>query len=135
MKSCSRGWFIKVTFLAGWQEGPLEGSLENLKCVCYGGLMPDPCYRKTGGGSVAPCREEFPIFSVVFLFFKILFIYFLESRREGERGREKSMCERYINWLPLTCPQLGNRVCNPGMCPDWGVEPATFWVAGQHSIH
>ena len=24
-----------------------------------------------------------------------------------KRGREMSMCKRYIKWLPLACPQLG----------------------------
>ena len=43
-------------------------------------------------------------------FLNILFIIFREGRegrREGERGRESSMCERYINQLSLTHPQLG----------------------------
>ena len=30
-----------------------------------------------------------------------------ERGREGERGRETSVCERYINQLPLVCPELG----------------------------
>ena len=29
------------------------------------------------------------------------------------------MCKRYIDQLPLACPQLGNSARNPGMCPDW----------------
>ena len=45
------------------------------------------------------------------VFFLRFYLYFREGKRE--RGR----C---INWLPLTCPQLG--ACgwphNPGMCPD-----------------
>ena len=37
------------------------------------------------------------------------FIYLLLERGEGgrKRGRETSMCERKINWLPLAHPQLG----------------------------
>ena len=35
-----------------------------------------------------------------------LFI-FRERGREGERGRETSMFERNIYWLPLACPTLG----------------------------
>ena len=42
-----------------------------------------------------------PIF--LFLFFKDLFTI----RERGKRGRETSVCERYIDWLPLACPQLG----------------------------
>ena len=50
---------------------------------------------------------------------KILFIYSLERGEGREKKREKIyMYERYIDWLPLTCPQLGNLGCNPGMCPD-----------------
>ena len=55
------------------------------------------------------------------------FIYLLlrESTREGERGRETSMCKRYIVWLPLThhllriwpttqaCALTGNQTSNP----------------------
>ena len=39
---------------------------------------------------------------------KILFIYFYKEGKEGRyRGRETSMCERYIDWLPLESPQMG----------------------------
>ena len=42
------------------------------------------------------------------VFFKILFTYFQRGMKGGrKRGRETSMCERNINWLPFTCPQLG----------------------------
>ena len=53
------------------------------------------------------------------------FIYVYLERGEGreKRGRETSMCERYIYWLPLTHPQLGNLAQNPGMCPDWESNP------------
>ena len=29
------------------------------------------------------------------------------------------MCERNIDWLPLTVPQTGDLARNPGMYPDW----------------
>ena len=38
--------------------------------------------------------------------FMILFIYFGEMEREGRKG-EKHRCERFINLLPLACPQSG----------------------------
>ena len=39
-------------------------------------------------------------------YFKTLFTF--RERGEGrERGRETSMCERYISWVPLSHPQLG----------------------------
>ena len=69
---------------------------------------------------------------------KILFIHFRERGREGERGRETSMCERYIDWSPLARPQLGtwpttqacaltgNRTCDILVCkPELSVHRAT----------
>ena len=35
------------------------------------------------------------------------FYLFLERREGRKRGRVTLMCERYINRLPLTCPQPG----------------------------
>ena len=32
-------------------------------------------------------------------------------------------------------PPNGDLAHNRGMCPDLGIKPATFWFAGQHSIH
>ena len=47
--------------------------------------------------------------------------------REGESEEEKkSMCERYIDRLPLTGPPTGNLACNPGMCPDWELHQWSF---------
>ena len=40
------------------------------------------------------------------LFLKKIYL-FLERREGREKGREASMCERYIDQLPLTPPQLG----------------------------
>ena len=46
------------------------------------------------------------------------------------------MCERNIDWLPLARHQLGTWSRNPGMCPAWpGMEQATLWFTGRHSIH
>ena len=42
-----------------------------------------------------------------FFFFKIFKFIFREKGRVGERGKVTSMCERYIDRLPLACPQLG----------------------------
>ena len=45
------------------------------------------------------------------------------------------MCERYINWLPLTCPQLGNLAHNPSTCPDWdsNLIPFGSYASAQSS--
>ena len=44
----------------------------------------------------------------LFLFFKN-FIYLFKSNGEGGRkkGKETSMCKRYIDWLPHECSQMG----------------------------
>ena len=44
---------------------------------------------------------------------KILFIYFRQREREGERG-EKHQC--VVTSRALLTRDLA---CNPGMCPDW----------------
>ena len=69
--------------------------------------------------------------TLCFLFLKILFIYlFLESGKGGrKRGREISMCgcpSHAPNWEPG--PQ-------PRHVPRLGIEPATLWFTGLHSIH
>ena len=52
-----------------------------------------------------PCADLHDLFlSFSFCSLKILFI-FRERGREGERGRERSMCKRNISWLALSCPQ------------------------------
>ena len=65
-----------------------------------------------------------------FLFLRFYWFIFRERGREGETGRETSMCGC------LSCiPQWG-----PGPQPrhvSWlGIEPVTLWFfAGQHSVH
>ena len=65
-----------------------------------------------------------------FLFLKILFIYFLERGREGEREGKKHQCV-VVSQVPPT----GDLACNPGMCPRRGIVPVTLWFTGWHSIH
>ena len=51
-------------------------------------------------------------------FLKILFIYFLDRGGVGrKRGRETSMCERNINWLPLAFSPT-----------NWGLGPQPRYV-------
>ena len=62
------------------------------------------------------------------LTFKNLFIYLFLERREGRKtGRETSMCERYIGWLPPG-PQ-------PRHVPWLRIKLMTFWFSGPHSTH
>ena len=47
----------------------------------------------------------------------------MEEDGGGEKGRERekdtSMCERYLDELPLTRTPVGDLACNPDMCPYW----------------
>ena len=50
----------------------------------------------------------------LFFFLKILFIYFRQREREGEREEERHQCMLASHTSPT-----GDLTCNPGMCPDW----------------
>ena len=63
-------------------------------------------------------------------------IIFREREREGERRRNINVWEmhRSIGWLPLSHPKLGT--WPETQAYTWlGIELATSWFAGQHSIH
>ena len=47
-------------------------------------------------------------------FLKILFVYFRQSGREGEREGERHQCV-----VASHAPSTGDLAYNPGMCPDW----------------
>ena len=51
-------------------------------------------------------------------YFFLRFFLFFERGKGGERGRETSMCKRYMDWLLLMHP-TGDLAYNPGMCPGW----------------
>ena len=55
--------------------------------------------------------SSFCLDSLLLLFFiKILFIHFQRNGKGGRKqGRETLMCERHIDWLPLTHPEPGTR--------------------------
>ena len=62
-------------------------------------------------------------------FKKILFIYFRERGREGEREGEKHQCV-----VASHMPRTGDLAYNPGMCPDWESTWRTFGLqAGAQS--
>ena len=57
---------------------------------------------------------------VLFLFFKDFIYLFLERGREREREGEKHQC------VVASHTQPGDLACNPGMCPDWELNPQPF---------
>ena len=66
----------------------------------------------------------------LWFFTRFYLFYFLERGWEGERRGEKHQCV-----VASHVPPTGNLACNQGMCPRLGIEPVTFWFAGQHWIH
>ena len=50
-------------------------------------------------------------------------------------GQEEREGEKPQSVVASHAPPTGDLACNLGMCPVLGIEPATFWFAGQHSIH
>ena len=66
----------------------------------------------------------------LFFLFKILFIYFLQSRKGGrKRGRETSMCGC------LLCVSYWGPGLQPRHVPWLGIQLAALWFKGWHSIH
>ena len=64
-------------------------------------------------------RQGRPIdFSTFFFFFKDFIYLFLEGVGRGKR-RETSLCERYIDRLPLARPNWGPSPQLRHMCPYW----------------
>ena len=55
------------------------------------------------------------------LHFFLRFTYFLERGREREKEGEKHQCV-----VASRMPPTGDLVCNPGMCPRLGIQPATL---------
>ena len=64
------------------------------------------------------------------MFFKDFIYLFLERGREGEREGEK-----HRSVVASCTPHTGDLACNPGMWRRLGIEPATLWFTGRHSIH
>ena len=76
--------------------------------------------------SVNPCVRVYS--KEIINIFKKIFI-FRGRGREGEGGRETSMCG-----CPLRAPSWGSGP-QPRHVPWLGIEPVTLWFEGQLSIH
>ena len=64
------------------------------------------------------------------IFYDFIYLLFRERGREGEGEGKKYQCV-VASHVPLT----GDLAYNPGMYPRLGIEHATLWSSGQHSIH
>ena len=62
-------------------------------------------------------------------FIRFYLFIFREIRRAGEREGENHQC------VVAPCAPTRDLACNPGIHPRLGIEPATLWFTGQHSIH
>ena len=77
---------------------------------------------------VALSKGKLPGF-YTFLFKDFIYLFLERGKGGRNRGRETSMCGCFshtLNWGPG--PQ-------PRHVPWLGIEPATLWFAGRHSIH
>ncbi|KAF6094822.1 hypothetical protein HJG60_011912 [Phyllostomus discolor] len=63
--------------------------------------------------------RDHPVLRSHFMNFKKIFI--LERVREGEREEEEHQCV-----VASRRPPTGNLACNPGVCPDWQLNPQPF---------
>ena len=53
----------------------------------------------------------------LFFFFLKKIYLFIFREGKGERNREKLQCV-----IACCTPPNGDLACNPGMCPDWGLN-------------
>ena len=75
--------------------------------------------------------ETILLFLYVYFYFLKDFIYLLLERGwEGETEGEKH--QRVVASHEFATRDLAR---NLGTCPRLGIEPATLWFAGWHSIH
>ena len=69
-----------------------------------GGMFTEPVFSPTP--SLFDVDQNTPLANSFTLFFR--FYLFLERGEGKERGRETSMCETNIDWLPLACALTGD---------------------------
>ena len=113
---------------------PLATQPATQACALTGNQTSTPLVHRPMRNSLSSTSQGYML--TFFFFFLIFYLFTFSKRgREGEREGEKHQCERdtsigYLshnpNWGPS--PQ-------PRHVPWSGIEPATFWFTGWHSIH
>ena len=83
---------------------------------------------RDNGSFAKYCKRDINKMLGDFIFFLNFIDFYTERETEGEKGREISMSERNINWLPPVCTPTGDQTHNLGMCPDWGLNLQPFGV-------
>ena len=82
-------------------------------------LVVETCPLKLGRLEQLRVYSHLPEGIYIYIFLKdFIYFIFLERVREGERGRETSICGCLLH-----SPNLAR---NPGMCPDWESNQQTF---------
>ena len=66
----------------------------------------------------------------IYLFLRLYLFIFRQRGKEREREREKHQCV-----VASHSPPTWDLARNPDMYPRLGIEPASLWFAGWHSIH
>ena len=91
-------------------------------------VNPQPCCvetaltnRATQPGLMLDLNLPYLELSIILFFLKILFIYFRQREKEGEREGGKHQCV-VASCVPLT----GDLAYNPGKCPDWESNQQPF---------
>ena len=112
---------------------PIKELLEQMRMVLWGrGKQRERKRRdgdeKTAQGGLFTFPSEAKGSHITRKGFFFLRFYLLIFRERGgrKRGRETSMCERYIDRLSLARPQLGTWLATQGMCPDWESNQQPF---------
>ena len=148
-------FLFKIVFIfrASGREGEREGEKHQYvvashephtgDLACNPGMCPEwesnqrPFGLQAGTQSTEPHQPGLKVLyesSVSFLFLKKRFyLFILERGGRKEKERERNMCERNRDQLPLSPPN-GDLVCNPGMCPNWESNQRPFSLqAGTQS--
>ena len=120
------------------QAGIVALNLTKSECsLLYGGrCLEDVGYSSTFT-TVLPIPTAVPYHLspiMLFLFLILTEDMLIDFRGGGtggrETGRETSMWERNVDWLPIVLALIGDQTCNPVICPD---QESISWPFGDRT--